>query len=195
MSSILDAVECLRRGGIIAVPTETVYGLAVDAFNNEAIERLYDLKQRPELKPFVFQVRNIEQAQRLVATTFTQEQIVFLTTYWPGAVTFIFDRHPLISSVATGGGDTIAIRVSGHSVMKALVEAYENPIVVPSANLSGKSPATFCHEVRDIFGMKIDCYLENSEAMTGISSTIVDIRSEYVNVLRHGDVIVRPILT
>jgi L-threonylcarbamoyladenylate synthase len=187
MNDIDYAVEQLKLGQIIAVPTETVYGLAVDAFNDNAIESLFDIKGRPKDKPFVFQVDSIEKAQLLVASSFTEFQIKLMNKYWPGDVTFIFNKNNNVSLKATANKNTIAIRISKHPQVIALLQKFGAPLAIPSANKSDKQPAVTAKEVREIFKDKIKIVLENVEEISGNSSTIVDIRSKDIYILRQGD--------
>jgi L-threonylcarbamoyladenylate synthase len=163
----------------------------VDAFNQKAVEELFILKGRPKDKPFVFQVDSVEEAQQLVAEQFLPFQIELMKKYWPGEVTFIFNKSKVISSYATAGMESIAVRISAHPLMQNLLKKYKKPLAVPSANISGDPPAKNVIELKRIFGDKICCYLESDQITSDIASSVVDIRSEKIKVLRQGRVTVK----
>jgi L-threonylcarbamoyladenylate synthase len=168
-----EAVRCLKAGGLVAFPTETVYGLGTDATNGRAIARLYDAKGRPAFNPLITHVRDTAAARALgildpVATRLAE-------AFWPGPLTLVVPRQPTcpVADLATAGLTTIALRVPAHNVACDLLAAFGGPIVAPSANRSGHvSPTTAQHVLADLRG-RIDLVLDGGPSPLGLESTIV----------------------
>ena len=184
------AVDYLKEGKIVGVPTETVYGLAVDGCNPKAIEALYEIKGREANKPFVFQVATLEEAQKLILHPFSEFQLQLVKKYWPGEVTFVFYKNDKVSDIATAKKNTIAIRISKNVVINTLIKLFNGPIAVPSANLAGEIPAKSDKEAQLIFGDKVAFYLKNNDEVSDVASTIVDVKDGKIVVLRQGKVMV-----
>jgi L-threonylcarbamoyladenylate synthase len=169
----VTAAQCLARGGLVAFPTETVYGLGADATNGQAVARLYEAKGRPAFNPLIAHVPDLESARKLAV--FNAEAEVLAAAFWPGPLTLVLPRRPdcPISDLATAGLDTIAIRVPNHALARAILRAFGKPIVAPSANLSGHvSPTNAAHVLEDLDG-KIDLIVDGGPTPVGIESTIV----------------------
>jgi L-threonylcarbamoyladenylate synthase len=170
--AIAEAVRCLEGGGLVAFPTETVYGLGADASDGEAIARLYAAKGRPSFNPLIAHVASAESAQRLAHFNSAAQRLARL---WPGPLTLVLPKRPgiAVADLATAGLDTIAIRVPAHPVARDLIEAFGRAIVAPSANRSGHvSPTTAAHVLADLHG-RIDLILDGGPAPIGLESTIV----------------------
>lgn len=151
-----QAVACLQIGGIVAYPTEAVYGLGCDPFNQKAIEKLFHVKQRPMEKGVILVAASVGQIKDWVELEGTVWQDKVLAS-WPGPVTWVLPLKKPMPDWVTGGRDTVAIRVSDHPVVQRLCEAFGKPIVSTSANLTGFEPARSCDEVQDYFANQVYC--------------------------------------
>jgi L-threonylcarbamoyladenylate synthase len=171
--AVAEAVRCLKAGGLVAFPTETVYGLGADATNARAIARLYDAKGRPALNPLIAHVHDDAAACDL--GMLDPVAIRLAEVFWPGPLTLVVPRQPgcPVAELATAGLATIAIRVPAHVVARDLLAAFGGPIVAPSANRSGHvSPTTAQHVLSDLRG-RTDLLLDGGPSRVGLESTIV----------------------
>lgn len=169
------AVRILRRGGLVAMPTETVYGLAADAANPEAIARLYEAKGRPRFNPLIAHVGSLEQARAIARLGSVGEALG--ARFWPGPLTLVapISAHERVCDLARAGLETLAVRVPDHPVALALLTAFGGPLAAPSANPSGRiSPTEAEHVLRDL-GDRVDLVLDGGRCTRGIESTIVDV--------------------
>ena len=167
------AVRVLGERGLVAFPTETVYGLGADAGNGEAVARLYEAKGRPSFNPLITHVLDAAAARRLARFDPAAERLV--STFWPGPLTLVLPKAPncAVAELATAGLDTIAVRVPSHGVARAIMAAFGGPIVAPSANRSGHvSPTTAAHVLGDLGG-RIDLIVDGGPAPMGLESTII----------------------
>jgi L-threonylcarbamoyladenylate synthase len=165
--------HCLARGGLVAFPTETVYGLGADATNADAIARLYLAKGRPSFNPLIAHVADIGAARRIAVFNAAAERLA--ERFWPGPLTLVLPRVTTcdVADLATAGLDTIAVRMPSHPFAAGLVAALGKPIVAPSANRSGHvSPTTAAHVRNDLEG-RIDVIVDGGAAQVGLESTIV----------------------
>jgi L-threonylcarbamoyladenylate synthase len=181
------AAQILRAGGLVAFPTETVYGLGADATNAEAVRKLYAVKRRPPDHPVIIHFADAEKA-------FTWARAVpegareLAERFWPGPLTLILKRSPLAKDFVTGGQDTVGLRVPSHPVAHELLITFERAIAAPSANRFGLvSPTTAAH-VRDDLGSDVDLVLEGGSSQVGIESTILDLSGSAPALLRPGHV-------
>jgi L-threonylcarbamoyladenylate synthase len=168
-----DAARCLRDGGLVAFPTETVYGLGADASNAGAIARLYEAKDRPAFNPLIAHVGDLEAARQIA--DFDAQAILLAEAFWPGPLTLVLPKAPgcAVADLATAGLDTIAVRVPAHPVARQILRAFRGPVVAPSANLSGHvSPTTAVHVQNDLEG-RIDLIVDGGAVEVGVESTIV----------------------
>jgi L-threonylcarbamoyladenylate synthase len=167
------AARTLKAGGLVAFPTETVYGLGADATNGEAIARLYEAKGRPAFNPLIAHLADAVAACQLACFDAAAEQLA--AAFWPGPLTLVLPRAAdcRVSDLATAGLDTIAVRVPGHPVAHAILAAFGGPVVAPSANRSGHvSPTTAQHVLADLRG-RIELIVDGGAAAMGLESTIV----------------------
>ncbi|MDE2284330.1 MAG: threonylcarbamoyl-AMP synthase [Hyphomicrobiales bacterium] len=172
-ASIADAARILAAGGLVAFPTETVYGLGADATNGIAVARLYEAKGRPAFNPLIAHVPDIGAAQALVA--FDRAAAALAAAFWPGPLTLVLPKAAAcpVAALATAGLDTLAVRVPNHPVAHAILDAFGKPIVAPSANRSGHvSPTTAAHVHADLAG-RIDLIIDGGQTPVGVESTIV----------------------
>jgi L-threonylcarbamoyladenylate synthase len=181
------AAEILRRGGLVAFPTETVYGLGADATNPEAIQRLYEVKGRPADHPVIVHFASAEEAFAW-AREVPDAARALAARFWPGPLTLILKRSALAQDFVTGGQDTVGLRVPSHPVAQSLLRTFGKGIAAPSANRFGLvSPTTAAH-VREDLGGEVDLVLEGGPSEVGIESTIVDLSGGAAVLLRPGGI-------
>jgi L-threonylcarbamoyladenylate synthase len=181
------AARCLAAGGLVAFPTETVYGLGADATNGAAVARLYASKGRPAFNPLIAHVADVDAARRVARLDAAAEKLAL--AFWPGALTLVLPKAPdcPVAELATAGLDTIAVRVPAHPVARALLAACGKPVVAPSANRSGHvSPTLASHVLADLRG-RVDLILDGGATPIGVESTIVACLGE-PTLLRPGGV-------
>jgi len=172
-AAVAAAARCLAAGGLVAFPTETVYGLGADATNPQAIARLYQAKGRPAFNPLISHVRDVEAARRIAR--FDAPATALAQAFWPGPLTLVLPKANdcAVADLATAGLETIAIRVPAHPVAREILRAFGGPVVAPSANLSGHvSPTTSAHVQSDLAG-RIDLIVDDGPVEVGVESTIV----------------------
>jgi L-threonylcarbamoyladenylate synthase len=184
--AIGEAAVCLRAGGLVAMPTETVYGLAADATSDKAVAAIYAAKERPVINPLIAHVLDIEAAREQAA--FNTEAETLARAFWPGPLTLVLPAasSSRISLLARAGLDTVAVRSPSHEVARALIEAAGVALAAPSANRSGRvSPTTATHVVADLDG-RVDWILDGGPCCYGLESTIVACLSGRPQLLRPG---------
>ncbi len=172
-AAIADAARCLAAGGLVAFPTETVYGLGADATKGEAVARLYAAKGRPRFNPLIAHVVDLEAARRL--GEFHPDALRLAQAFWPGPLTLVLPKAPgcVVAELATAGLDSIAVRVPDHPVAQKILAALGRPVVAPSANRSGHvSPTTATHVLADLDG-RIDLIVDGGATAVGVESSIV----------------------
>lgn len=188
-AGIARAADVLRAGGLVAVPTETVYGLAARADSAEAVAKIYEAKGRPSFNPLIVHVRDEEQAARYADLPGAARSLA--DAYWPGPLTLVLSlrQDTGLAPAVTAGLDTVALRAPAHPVMRALLEAIDFPLAAPSANRSGYiSPTTAGHVLASLDG-RIDLVLDGGPCEAGLESTIAAIRADgSVDVLRPGPI-------
>ena len=184
---IQTAAKILQEGGLVAFPTETVYGLGGNGLDSAACEKIYLAKGRPSDNPLILHISEIEELDRIVAEVSPQAKAL-MDAFWPGPLTMIFKKKDIVPAKATGGLDTVAVRFPNHPVARAIIRAAGLPIAAPSANSSGKpSPTRASHVEYDLNG-KIDMIVDGGAAEWGLESTIVDVSDEIPMILRPGAV-------
>lgn len=167
------AAHCLADGGLVAFPTETVYGLGTDATNARAVARLYEAKGRPAFNPLIAHVSDLHAAKRIAR--FDDRSLRLAEAFWPGPLTLVLSKAPgcPVSDLATAGLETIAVRVPAHPVAQEILRVFGKPVVAPSANISGHvSPTTAAHVFGDLAG-RIDLIVDGGPVSVGVESTIV----------------------
>jgi L-threonylcarbamoyladenylate synthase len=186
-SEVRRAAQILRGGGLVAFPTETVYGLGADAASEKAVARLYSVKRRPADHPVIVHFSDAEKAFAW-AREVPEPARKLAARFWPGPLTLILKRSALAKDFVTGGQDTVGLRVPSHPVAHALLEEFSNGIAAPSANrFGGVSPTTAAH-VREDLGSDVDLVLEGGPSEVGIESTILDLSAATAALLRPGHI-------
>ena len=193
IEDIKRAGEIIAGGGIVAFPTETVYGLGANALDEEAVKKIYKAKGRPSDNPMIVHISRIGDVRGIAdITSYTMsEQALenfnrYANDFWPGPLTMVLPKKEIVPLTTTGGLDTVAIRMPSHKTAKMLIEYSGCPVAAPSANLSGKpSPTTAEHTLDDMDG-RIDAIIFGSDCQVGIESTVVDMRNDEPVILRPG---------
>jgi len=181
------AAAVLRRGGLVAFPTETVYGLGADATNAEAVKRIFAVKGRPIGHPLIVHIGAADQLDAW-ADDIAPAARLLADAFWPGPLTMILPRSARVPDAVTGGRDTVGVRVPDHPVARALLDAFGGGIAAPSANRFGHvSPTTAAHVTTDL-GDDVDLVLDGGPCTVGVESTIVDLTSSEPEILRPGGV-------
>ena len=181
---IKSAVECLKSGGIIAIPTDTVYGLGADPFNADAVQKLYTLKGRPEEKPIPLVLGSVKDVEK-VAQNLPDFFFHLTDKFWPGGLTIIVQSKNLLPQL-TAGGTTVGLRIPNQSLLLKILQEFGGPIAITSANLSGQpaatSPQAFGHELSS----KIDFIVDDGQTPGPVPSTVYDISVSPPQVRREG---------
>lgn len=182
-----EAVRLLQEGEVVAIPTETVYGLAGDATSETAVRRIFAAKGRPSDNPLIVHVASVEQAKQFV-THIPEVATRLMDAFWPGALTIILQSNGRASSLVTAGLDTIGLRMPDHSLALQLIEATGLGLAAPSANRSGKpSPTSSAHVAHDLSG-RIAAIVDGGETGIGVESTVIDCTTNPPVILRPGGV-------
>jgi L-threonylcarbamoyladenylate synthase len=182
---IAEAAETLRRGEIVAFPTETVYGLGADVVNESAVRKVFEAKGRPPANPLIVHIDGLERVEQL-ATEFPPKAIKLAEAYWPGPLTLVLKKQKHVSSLVTAGLQTVALRVPAHAVPQRLVAVLGRGIVGPSANTSGKPSPTLAEHVYFDLNGKIEMILDAGPTRLGLESTVVDCTTDPPTILRPG---------
>ncbi|MGD0069970.1 MAG: L-threonylcarbamoyladenylate synthase [Candidatus Bathyarchaeia archaeon] len=184
-AKIQTAAQIIQKGGLVAFPTETVYGLGADALNPDAVLALFEAKKRPLDNPPIVHVANASEVYKL-AKHVSKKAELLMEKFWPGPLTLVFKRSSIVPDVTVAGLDTVAIRMPKHKVALALIKQSNRPIAAPSANLAGRpSPTTAKHVYEDLNG-RIDAILDSGPTIIGVESTVLDLSVDPPMVLRPG---------
>lgn len=185
---IAEAATTLNDGGLVAFPTETVYGLGADARNDQAVARIFAAKKRPQFNPLIVHVKDILAAENYAV--FDDRARALAARYWPGPLTLVLPRQEAggVSLLATAGLDTVAVRVPAHPGAQSLLSAFDGPIAAPSANASGEVSPTRAQHVAASLGSEVDLIIDDGPCVIGVESTIVGATEDTLGVLRHGAV-------
>jgi L-threonylcarbamoyladenylate synthase len=184
--TLAEAARILRAGGLVAFPTETVYGLGADATNGEAVARIFEAKGRPRFNPLIVHVRSLEEAKAHAAFGAAAEKLA--RHFWPGPLTLVVPRKPgtPLSKLVSAGLDTVALRVPAHPLAQELLAATGLPLAAPSANASGRISSTSAAHVRESLGNAVDHVLDGGSTPLGLESTIIGFEGETPVLLRVG---------
>ncbi|HSV63050.1 MAG TPA: L-threonylcarbamoyladenylate synthase [Chthoniobacterales bacterium] len=184
------AVELLREGEAVALPTETVYGLAADALSDKAVLKIFQAKSRPRFDPLIVHLPDENWIERVaIVDSSVEDKFARLRKqFWPGPLTFIFPRQPVISDVVTAGLDTVAIRFSSHPVFRKISAAFGRPLAAPSANRFGRLSPTAAEHVRAELDGLIPLIVDAGPTSHGLESTIIALRNGRIEILRRGPI-------
>ncbi|MDQ2825189.1 MAG: L-threonylcarbamoyladenylate synthase, partial [Verrucomicrobiota bacterium] len=178
------------NGEIVALPTETVYGLAADALNPAAVVNIFEAKERPRFDPLIVHLPDNDWFEQVVDLSTQNRQFVFklIDRFWPGPFTVVLPRKPIVPEIVTAGLDTVAVRISAHPIFAGVIREFGKPLAAPSANRFGKiSPTTAEHVVDELDG-RIPLIVDGGSTPHGIESTIVAVRAGKIEILRRGPI-------
>lgn len=186
-SSPQEAAGYINQGGLVAFPTETVYGLGADITSEDALTGIFKAKGRPSDNPLIVHISSPARIGE-VAATVTPEAETLMEIFFPGPLTLILPRQPWISDLVTAGRSTVGVRCPGNALTREFLSCCTHPVAAPSANISGRPSSTDWHAVQHDLQGKIDCILKGSSSAIGLESTIVDCSSPVPTLLRQGAV-------
>ncbi|MDD5824140.1 MAG: L-threonylcarbamoyladenylate synthase [Firmicutes bacterium] len=175
----------IKEGGLVAFPTETVYGLGADALNAEAVKLVYAAKGRPSDNPMIVHIADIEGLDEL-AQNISDYARALMEAFWPGPITFVLPKKALVPDTTTGGLDTVAVRMPSNETARKLIRAAKRPIAAPSANISGRPSPTTAEDVLEDMDGRIEAVLMGESCKVGIESTVLDCTGDVPTVLRPG---------
>ena len=184
------AVELLRKGEIVALPTETVYGLAADALNAIAVAKIFEAKERPRFDPLIVHLPDRAWLEKVADLPAQDRQLILKLAhkFWPGPFTMVLPKRQIIPEIVTAGLDTVAVRVSAHPVFSEIIREFGKPLAAPSANRFGGVSPTAAQHVLDDLQDRITLIIEGGPTAHGIESTIVAIRDGKIDILRRGPI-------
>jgi L-threonylcarbamoyladenylate synthase len=185
--ALTRAAEVIRAGGLVAFPTETVYGLGADALSAVAVARIFEAKERPRGNPLIVHVADATALDE-VAVRVTDRAREVVASFWPGPLTLVLDRAAAVPLITTGGLDTVAVRAPAHPVAQALIRSAGRPLAAPSANRSGRPSPTRAPHVLEDLGGRIELILDGGSTSVGLESTVLDMTTEPPTLLRPGGV-------
>lgn len=184
---IKEAALIINKGGIVVFPTETVYGIGADALNDEAVDKIFKAKGRPQDNPLIVHIADVSELDALVKEV-PESAEKLADKYWPGPLTMILYKKDILSDKITAGLDTAAIRLPKNQIALALIRESKKPIAAPSANTSGKpSPTEASHVIEDLMG-KVDMIIDGGSTNIGIESTVIDMTGDMPTILRPGGI-------
>ena len=186
---LLKAAEILKNGGLVGIPTETVYGLAADALNGQAVSKIFKAKGRPSDNPLIVHISDFEDIKKYNLVKEIPEKAKALAeAFWPGPLTIIMKKSDIIPLEVSAGLDTVAIRLPSHSTAREIIRYADTPLAAPSANLSGSpSPTTAAHVINDLNG-RIEAVVDGGDCEVGLESTVITLVGDVPKVLRPGGI-------
>jgi L-threonylcarbamoyladenylate synthase len=184
------AVELLRKGEIVGLPTETVYGLAADALNPIAVARIFEAKERPRFDPLIVHLPSRDWLKKISDFPECDRQLIskLADRFWPGPLTLVLPKRDIVPDIVTAGLDTVAARISAHPVFAEIIQLFEKPLAAPSANRFGRVSPTTAPHVRDELDGRIPLIIDAGPTEHGIESTIVSVHENSIDILRRGPV-------
>jgi L-threonylcarbamoyladenylate synthase len=184
------AVELLRKGEIVALPTETVYGLAADALNPIAVAKIFEAKERPRFDPLIVHLPSRDWLEKIADLPEHTQQLIskLADRFWPGPFTIVLPRRELVPDIVTSGLDTVAVRISAHPAFADIVRELAHPLAAPSANRFGRVSPTTAQHVLDELGGRIPLIINAGPTEHGLESTIVSVRGNSIDILRRGPI-------
>jgi len=188
--AVAAAIDRLSAGEVVALPTETVYGLAADALRPDAVVKIFEAKERPFFDPLICHLPGLEWLARMTAIPHSSLPLVrsLITEFWPGPLTLILPRSGIVPDLVTAGLETVALRMSDHPVFRRVVQEFGKPLSAPSANRFGRISPTAASHVQTELAGRIPLIVDGGPATHGIESTIVAFRGEEMSILRSGPI-------
>ena len=184
------AVELLRRGEIVALPTETVYGLAADALNPMAVAKIFEAKERPRFDPLIVHLPSRDWLEKIVDPMPPNRQLILRLAdkFWPGPLTMVLPKRGIIPEIVTAGLDMVAVRISAHPIFAEIIHLFGKPLAAPSANRFGRVSPTAAEHVLDELDGRISLVIDAGPTHHGLESTIVSVRANGIEILRRGPI-------
>lgn len=182
-----QAAELIKQGKIVVFPTETVYGIGTNGLDENAVKKLYEVKQRPLNKPISLLVSNMEMVN-LIAKDITEVEYKIMEKFFPGPLTIILKKKEIVPDILTAGQDTVGVRMPRGEIARKLVECANVPIAAPSANISGEPSGTNLQEIKKHFEGKVDYFIDGGNSELGLASTIVQVVEGKPQILRQGSI-------
>jgi L-threonylcarbamoyladenylate synthase len=188
--AVAKAAEFLRSGDAVALPTETVYGLAADALKGEAVAKIFAAKERPRFDPLIVHLPGREWLERVSRIDDDSRGLIekLMAEFWPGPFTLVVPRREIVPDIVTSGLDTVAVRLSAHPVFAEIIRAFDSPLAAPSANRFGRVSPTTAQHVMDELDGRIPLIVDAGPTLHGIESTIVAVRNGRMELLRRGPI-------
>ena len=188
--AIAAAVELLRNGEVVALPTETVYGLAADALNPIAVAKIFEAKSRPHFDPLIIHLPDSDWLEKIADVPAKDRRLIsrFAEKFWPGPLTIVLSKCEVVPDLVTAGLDTVAIRISAHPAFSEIVQKFGKPLAAPSANRFGRISPTTAKHVMDELSGRIPLIIDAGSTTHGIESTIVAVRAASIQILRLGPI-------
>lgn len=180
-----EPAQIIKKGGIVIFPTETVYGIGTNGLDENAIQKLYEVKQRPLNKPISLLVNNIEMVEK-IAKNITEVEYKLMEKFFPGPLTVILEKRDIVPDILTSNTNTIGVRMPSGEIAKKLIEFAGVPIATSSSNISGRPSGTNITDIKKDFEGKVDCFIDNGESELGIPSTVIRIIDNIPHILRQG---------
>ena len=185
--NLKEPAQIIKKGGIVIFPTETVYGIGTNGLDENAIRKLYEVKQRPLNKPISLLVNNIEMVEK-IAKNITEVEYKLMERFFPGPLTIILEKRDIIPDILTSNTNTVGIRMPSGEIAKKLIEFAGVPIATSSSNISGKPSGTNITDIKKDFEGKVDCFIDNGESEIGVPSTVIRIIDNIPHILRQGTI-------
>jgi len=192
-TNVNEAAAILNNGDVIAIPTETVYGLAANIYNEEAIKKIFQLKKRPLFNPLIVHIQSIEYLDK-VAINVPEKAMKLAQAFWPGPLTLLLQKHPSIPDLVTSSKPTVAVRVPNHLLTLSLLQQLNYPLAAPSANPFGCISPTTKQHVFEYFRDSLKLILDGGNCTNGIESTIIGFKEEEAILYRYGSISVEDII-
>jgi L-threonylcarbamoyladenylate synthase len=189
---ILKAISLLTEGKVVAIPTETVYGLAANAFNENAVKHIFEIKQRPFFNPLIVHIKSIDYLEK-VASSVPPKALILAKHFWPGSLTLLLPKKDIVPAIVTAGKNTVAVRVPNHPIALELLKTLDFPLAAPSANPFGTISPTEAKHVTDYFEDKIPMVLDGGICQNGIESTIIGFELDEPILFRLGSITIEEI--
>jgi len=190
VKAVSKAVALLGKGKTVALPTETVYGLAANALNPIAVARIFEAKERPRFDPLIVHLPGRDWLERVAKIDNESRDLVekLIAQFWPGPLTLVLGRESIVPEIVTAGLDTVAVRISPHEIFAEIVRAFGKPLAAPSANRFGRISPTTAQHVQDELGGRIPLIVDAGPTAHGIESTIIAVHGGRIDVLRRGPI-------
>ena len=179
--------EYIKQGRIVVFPTETVYGIGANGLDENAVKKLYEIKQRKLNKPISLLVSSIDMINE-IAKDITELEYALIKKFFPGPLTIILKKKDIVPNIVTANSDTVGIRMPANEIAIKLIEYSKVPIATPSANISGKPSGTNLQDIMKDFDKKVDCFIDNGPSKIGLASTIVQVIDGVPHILRQGSI-------